>query len=209
MTEVASRTPPVADDVLRVADAVHADEVTVAFKPGPTVHAKVRQALLDIAEASQVQIESGCRMGMRGSDPVRVLEGEDNLSKMRSAERQTLGRLGLGADCRTACVSRVQGPVVVAPLPGPGMEGDAGALPAVRPTRSSQEVIRCVVILGSGVAGITTAEELRRALPDAELTLVGDEPYDFYSRMSITKLVSESYGVIQEVMLSGATATAR
>jgi NADPH-dependent 2,4-dienoyl-CoA reductase/sulfur reductase-like enzyme len=89
------------------------------------------------------------------------------------------------------------------------MEGDAGALPAVRPTRSTQEVIRCVVILGSGVAGITTAEELRRALPDAELTLVGDEPYDFYSRMSITKLVSESYGVIQEVMLSGATATAR
>jgi NAD(P)H-nitrite reductase large subunit/ferredoxin len=195
MTDEAPRTPRVADDVLRVAEAVHADEVTVAFKPGPTVHAKVGQPLLDIAEASQVPIESGCRMGMCGSDPVRVLEGEDNLSKMRSAERRTLGRLGLGADCRMACVSRVQGPVVVAPLPGPSMEGDAGALPAARPSRSSQELIRRVVILGSGIAGITTVEELRRALPDAELTLVGEEPYDFYNRMSITRLVSESISI--------------
>src|SRR5512133_3755453 len=195
MTEQAPGTPHVGSDVLRVAEAVHADEVTVAFRPGPTVHAKVGQALLDIAEASQVQIESGCRMGMCGSDPVRVLEGEDNLSKMRSAERRTLGRLGLGADCRMACVSRVQGPVVVAPLPGPSMEGDAGALPAARATPPSQEPIRRVVILGSGVAGITTAEELRRALPDAELTIVGEEPYDFYNRMSITKLVSESISI--------------
>jgi nitrite reductase (NADH) large subunit len=197
MTEQAPGTPRVGEDVLRVAEAVHADEVTVAFKPGPTVHAKVGQALLDIAEASQVPIESGCRMGMCGSDPVRVLEGEDNLSKMRSAERRTLGRLGLGADCRMACVSRVQGPVVVAPLPVPGMEGDVGetALPAAGPTRPSQELIRRVVILGSGVAGITAAEELRRALPDAELALVGDEPYDFYNRMSITKLVSESVSI--------------
>src|SRR5215212_9416562 len=80
--------------------------------------AKAGDKLLDIAEASQVPIESGCRMGMCGSDPVRILEGEDNLSAMRSAERRTLDRLGLGAGCRMACVSRVQGPVVVDPHPG-------------------------------------------------------------------------------------------
>ena len=56
-------------------------------------------------------------MGMCGSDPVRVLEGEENLSPMRSAERRTLERLGLGGTCRMACVSRVQGPVVVDPRP--------------------------------------------------------------------------------------------
>ena len=90
-----------------------------SIRPGPTVLAKVGDKLLDIAEASQVPIESGCRMGMCGSDPVRIMEGEENLSAMRSAERRTLARLGLGAGCRMACVSRVQGPVVVDPHPAP------------------------------------------------------------------------------------------
>lgn len=55
--------------------------------------AKKGDKLLDIAEASQVPIEHGCRMGMCGSDPVRIIEGEENLSAMRSAERRTLERL--------------------------------------------------------------------------------------------------------------------
>ncbi len=91
--------------------------------------AKVGGKLLDIAEASQVPMEHGCRMGMCGSDPVRILEGEENLSEMRSAERRTLKHLGLGAGCRMACVARVQGPVVVDPRPAPeepfGLEDDA------------------------------------------------------------------------------------
>src|SRR5215211_8920252 len=107
--------PHPGDELLRVAEAVHAGEISVAFKAGPTVLAKVGDKLLDIAEASQVPIESGCRMGMCGSDPVKIVEGEENLSAIRSAERRTLERLGLGAGCRMACVSRVQGPVVVDP----------------------------------------------------------------------------------------------
>src|SRR5215211_9226088 len=105
--------PHPGDELLRVAEAVHAGEISVAFKAGPTVLAKVGDKLLDIAEASQVPIESGCRMGMCGSDPVRILEGEENLSAMRSAERRTLERLDLGAGCRMACVARVQGPVAI------------------------------------------------------------------------------------------------
>ncbi len=42
---------------------------------------------------------------------------------------------------------------------------------------------------------MTAAEEIRRALPNAELTLVGDEPYAFYNRMAITRLVSESASI--------------
>jgi ferredoxin len=95
MTEDAPATAHPGDELLRVAEAVHAGEVSVAFRPGPTVMAKVGGKLLDIAEASQVPMESGCRMGMCGSDPVRIVEGEDNLSAMRSAERRTLERLGL------------------------------------------------------------------------------------------------------------------
>jgi Pyridine nucleotide-disulphide oxidoreductase len=134
-------------------------------------------------------------MGMCGSDPVRILEGEKNLSAMRSAERRTLERLGLGAGCRMACVSGVQGSVVVDPQPmleGPAASGEPSSSPvaADRP-----RTIGCIVVVGAGVAGVTAIEELRRALPDAELTLIGDESYAFYNRMGITRLVCESVSI--------------
>src|SRR5436190_13539159 len=194
VSEDASPTAHPGDELLRVAEAVHAGEVSVSFRPGPTVMAKLGGKLLDIAEISQVPIESGCRMGMCGSDPVRIVEGEENLSPMRSAERRTLDRLGLGAGCRMACVSRVEGPVVVDPHPAPEE-------PSEEPTRAVAVVpelkteIGRVVVIGAGVAGVTAAEELRRVLPDAELTLIGDEPYAFYNRMGITRLVSESVSI--------------
>ena len=189
MTDETPATPHPGDELLRVAEAVHAGEVSVAFRPGPTVLAKVGDKLLDIAEASQVPMESGCRMGMCGSDPVRILEGEENLSPMRSAERRTLERLGLGAGCRMACVSRVQGPVVVDPQPGlEGRRRQSGTVRLVVAVDDAlQRAIRRVVVVGAGVAGVTATEELRRALPDAELTLIGDEPYAFYNRMAITR----------------------
>lgn len=199
MTDEAGGAPQAGEELLRVAESVHAGEVCVTFKPGPTVRAKVGEKLLDIAEASQIPIEAGCRMGMCGSDPVRVLEGEENLSAVRSAERRTLERLGLSGTCRMACVSRVQGPVVVDPQVGVDEEAEAEAAeepPLVAPAdHAVRQTVRRVVIIGAGVAGVTGAEELRRALPDAELTLVGEEPYHFYNRMAITRLVSESTSI--------------
>jgi nitrite reductase (NADH) large subunit len=42
---------------------------------------------------------------MCGSDPARILEGEENLSAMRSAERRTLERLSIRRSrCRTAAI---------------------------------------------------------------------------------------------------------
>jgi NAD(P)H-nitrite reductase large subunit/ferredoxin len=199
VTEETPATAHPGDDLLRVAEAVHAGEVSVEFRPGPTVMAKVGAKLLDIAEASQVPIESGCRMGMCGSDPVRILEGEEHVSAMRSAERRTLERLGLGAGCRMACVTRVQGPVVLDPYPGleagPELEHEEPRTPPAHVDAALQKTIRRVVIVGAGVAGVTAAEELRRTLADAELTLIGDEPYPFYNRMAITRLVSESVSI--------------
>jgi NAD(P)H-nitrite reductase large subunit/ferredoxin len=194
MTEPTPAPSHPADELLRVAEAVHAGEVSVAFTNGPTVRAKKGEKLLDIAEASQVPIKHGCRMGMCGSDPVRIVEGEENLSAMRSAERRTLERLGLGAGCRMACVSRVEGPVVVDP--NPAREEPAGEpTAAVAVDRAGKSDIGRVVVIGAGVAGVTAAEELRRELPEANLTLIGDEPYAFYNRMGITRLVSESVSI--------------
>jgi nitrite reductase (NADH) large subunit len=198
MNEQAPGTPPTGDELLRVAEAVHAGEVSVTFRPGPTVLAKVGDKLLDVAEASQVAIESGCRMGMCGSDPVRIVEGEENLSAMRSAERRTLRRLGLGAGCRMACVSRVQGPLVVDPRPTLAAPSEVERVPRrVAPAVDDavERAIRRVVVVGAGVAGVTVTEEVRRAFEHAELTLVGDEPYAFYNRMAITRLVSESVSI--------------
>ena len=189
--------PHVADNLLRTAEVVHAGEVSVSFENGPTVRAKVGDALLDIAEASQVPLESGCRMGMCGSDPVRIVQGAENLSAMRSAERRTLDRLGVIADCRMACVTRVQGPVVISVHPDIDAEVETAleARPAARAGRAVRDAVRRVVVVGAGVAGVTAAEELRNRLPDATLALVGDEPYDFYNRMAITRLVSESVSI--------------
>ncbi len=195
MTDDASH---VADNLLRTAEAVHAGEVLVSFENGPTVRAKAGEALLDIAEASQVPIESGCRMGMCGSDPVRIVEGADNLSAMRSAERRTLDRLGLTTDCRMACVARVQGPVVLAVHPDVVAQPVQAVAEVARPTTragTAGDAVRRVVIVGTGVAGVTVAEELRHELPDAAIALLGSEPYDFYNRMAITRLVSESVSI--------------
>jgi NAD(P)H-nitrite reductase large subunit len=74
-------------------------------------------------------------------------------------------------------------------------EGDEPQRVAVAVDHGLQRTIRRVVVVGAGVAGVTAAEGLRGALPDAELTLVGDEPYAFYNRMAITRLVSESVSI--------------
>lgn len=39
------------------------------------------------------------------------------------------------------------------------------------------------VIIGAGIAGTTAAEEIRKADPNAELTLIGKEPHPLYSRV--------------------------
>ena len=41
------------------------------------------------------------------------------------------------------------------------------------------------VIIGAGPAGVIAAETLHRRDPDADITLIGDEPEPPYSRMAI------------------------
>ena len=41
------------------------------------------------------------------------------------------------------------------------------------------------IIIGAGPAGVIAAETLRKADPDAGITIIGDEPEPPYSRMAI------------------------
>src|SRR3712207_7999663 len=55
---------------------------------------------LEAAEAGGLPIESGCRMGVCGADPVCVKDGMENLSAITDDERSTLDRLGLADNTR-------------------------------------------------------------------------------------------------------------
>ena len=191
--------PRVAESVLRIDAEARAEKAKVVFAPGPTVLAKIGDSLLRVAQANQVPLQSGCRMGLCGADPVRVLVGGQNLSPPSAAERATLQRFGLPADCRMACTARVRGAVTVAPM----MEREAIQQPALRPANAVSVAlsvppdVRRVVVIGNGIAGVTAAVELREHHPDAELTLFGAEPYDFYYRMIINEVVTESIAIRQ------------
>ncbi|MGH2386950.1 MAG: FAD-dependent oxidoreductase, partial [Chloroflexota bacterium] len=177
-------------------------QIPVIFNPGPTVLARGGETLLDLAEGNGVAIESGCRMGACGADPVRLLAGAENLSSVGGAERATLERLGLDAACRMACCARVQGPVTVAPMVD--QAADTGGSAAASADRSAEPPtpaftvaadVRRVVIIGNGVAGVTAAVELKKLVPDLAITLLGEESYDFYNRMAVDKLVREATAI--------------
>lgn len=187
--------------VLRAAASARGGQVEVAFTSGPTVMARMGEPLLVVAEGNGVKIEAGCRMGMCGADPVRVLSGEEHLSPSTGPERATLERIGAGTGCRMACVAKVQGGPVRVTLDLAASEAAAGGAAAAEPAFDADPTVRRVVVVGTGAAGVTAVNELRKLAPGLELTIVGSEGYDFYNRMNIGKLVSESTSIDKLYML--------
>lgn len=148
------------------------------------VPASAGQSILELAEGCGLAIEAGCRMGVCGADPVAVVGGADLLSPVEDEERSTLRRLGLAPNTRMACCARVtEGQVRVSLTPERG--GAVGEAPPAVYDRS----ITSVVIIGTGVAGVTTADFVRRGHPDCEIHLVGAEPHLLYNRMAISRVV--------------------
>ena len=162
------------------------ESAQVSFKPeNKRVAIEPGQTLLAIAEQSGLAIESGCRMGICGADPVAVLEGMGNISALGDDERATLARLGLADNTRLACSARVNGPVTVSLTP----QRRAAARPAAAPTARFDPAVRRVVVIGHGIAGVTAADHVRRLNPDCEVTVVGKEKFPLYNRMGITRLI--------------------
>jgi len=148
------------------------------------VPAGAGQSILELAEGCGLAIEAGCRMGVCGADPVAIIDGEDRLSPVEDEEGSTLRRLALAPNTRMACCARVtDGQVRVSVTPERG-GGAAEAPPAVY-----DRSITSVVIIGTGVAGVTTADFVRRGHPDCEIHLVGAEPHLLYNRMAISRVV--------------------
>ncbi|WP_157592438.1 FAD-dependent oxidoreductase [Solirubrobacter soli] len=150
-----------------------------------TVLAKEGLSLLEIAESNGLTIESGCRMGICGADPVAVKDGMDCLSGISDDERATLERLGYAPNTRMACCARVQGPVSVALKP------DKAATPSISKVAgfSYDKSVANVVVIGNGIAGVTAVDHIRRRHPVTQIDLIAEEPHHLYNRMGIARLV--------------------
>jgi len=146
------------------------------------------QTLLDAIEANELPIMSGCRMGMCGSDPVVIVEGFDNLDPPDENETNTLRRLGLEGKARLACCCRPKAEVTIDLDADPTQytalsridETLAGEAKAPRPR---------IIIIGNGIAGISTAESLRARDTDSDIVMISDEPYHFYNRMGLESVI--------------------
>jgi len=150
-----------------------------------TVAATAGLSLLEIAESNGLTIESGCRMGICGADPVAVKDGMECLSAISDDERATLERLGLAPNTRMACCARVQGPVTVSLTPD---KPSAPSISKVAGFNYDRSVAR-VVVLGNGIAGVTAVDHIRRRHPATAIDLVAEEPHHLYNRMGIARLV--------------------
>lgn len=162
----------------------------IAFQVAPDA------TLLEGIEAAGLKINFGCRAGVCGADPVAICEGHDHLSPPGDDELATLRRLGLEGRARLACMCTVKGPVLIDrdphSAPAPKVVAVARA-PQV--DRALNAVLRRVVIVGNGVAGMGVAEALRRCSPSVKIDIVANEPHPFYNRMGIGRLIYDSEGM--------------
>jgi NADPH-dependent 2,4-dienoyl-CoA reductase/sulfur reductase-like enzyme/ferredoxin len=158
----------------------------IRFEPqGKVVAVQEGRTLLEIAESADLPIQSGCRMGVCGADPVRILSGESAFAPAGNEEKATLDRLGLGDGIRLACACRPAGSATVSLDP----RSEPTASPSPPAPAAFDRSIRSVVVLGNGVAGTTAADHLRRLHPECEIHLVSRERHPFYNRMGIEKLI--------------------
>ena len=163
---------------------------------GVTFQVAPDATLLEAIESAGLKINFGCRAGVCGADPVAICEGHDNLAPAGEDELATLRRLGLEGRARLACMCTVKGPVLIDrdahSAPPPKV---ASVLLAPRVDKALQAQLQRVVVVGNGVAGMGVAEALRRQSPSVQITVVGNEPFAFYNRMGIGRLVYDSAGL--------------
>lgn len=160
------------------------EQATITFVPDQkTIASEHGRSILELTESCGLSIESGCRMGICGADPVAVVEGFENLSAIGDSEKATLERLGLADNTRMACCARIRGNAKVSLTP----DKKTGA--AKIQNSNFDESIKNVVILGNGIAGVTAADHVRRLHPECNIHLISREKMHLYNRMGISRLI--------------------
>ncbi len=163
---------------------------------GITFQVAADATLLEAIEGAGLPINYGCRAGVCGADAVAICEGTQHLSPPGDDELATLRRLGLEGRARLACMCNVSGPVLI--------DRDAHSAPAPVvthpvPTAAVDPALAVglerVVIVGNGVAGMGVAEALRRQSASVQIDVVTSEPFAFYNRMGIARLLHGDAGL--------------
>jgi NADPH-dependent 2,4-dienoyl-CoA reductase/sulfur reductase-like enzyme/ferredoxin len=172
-------------DTLKAIKKAQTGLLEVTFQDGVRVVARLGQSLLTIIEGSDRKIESGCRMGVCGADPICVKAGMENLSPPTKDEQATLERLGLAASTRMACCAKIRGPVTIGLAPERAAVGEEPKLKGF----TFDPAVKRVVVLGNGIAGVTAADHVRRRHPDCMIDIVAAEAHPLYNRMGITRLI--------------------
>lgn len=152
------------------------------------------ESLLEIMEAEKLPVQSGCRVGMCGADPVTILEGYENLDPPSEEEKATLLRLGVSERSRMACCARVKGPVTVS------LQPELSHKVRVAQAEGAQFNFNNLVIIGNGVAGMTAAYHVNTIHPNCKITIIGRESHHYYNRMAIARLL-ESHSHISDISL--------
>ncbi len=82
---------------------------------GKTLPIRAGQTICELAEEHGLKIAAQCHRGICGSDPIRIISGQENLNPMTEGEEDTLDDLCSIDDGqhRLACMARVSGPVAV------------------------------------------------------------------------------------------------
>ncbi len=144
---------------------------------------KKNQILLNILTDAGIIIESGCKMGNCGSDPIYIIEGKNNISPISDREKITLNRLNLGDDVRMACSTRILGNITISLKIPNNIQKSALYTPKVYSS------IKNVIIVGNGIAGISTAETIRQFNKHCNIKVYGRENFHLYNRIAITRLI--------------------
>lgn len=149
---------------------------------GKQFEVKAEQSLLDALESANLPIMSGCRMGMCGSDPIMITEGEDNLEPADENELATLRRLGLEGKARLACCCKPKANLTI------NLNVDQQVATQAEPLQQTDER-DIIVIIGNGIAGTTTAERIRELNTHYRIILISQEAHHFYNRMGLEKVI--------------------
>ena len=79
-------------ELLNVHREAKQDRAEITFVPDGLVCLSAQgRTLLEVAEANDIDLPSGCRMGMCGSDPIRVVSGGEHLAPSSNEEKIPCG----------------------------------------------------------------------------------------------------------------------
>lgn len=155
------------------------------------------EKLLDVLERSGIDIESGCRSGACGADPVCLLKGSEGL-QIESSEKRTINRSGFSDKTRMACCVLVEQDMTISMTTADNMKA-----PSSDETESMKpDEIKSIVVIGSGIAANTFLDTVKSSEKSAHYSIIclSDENYEFYNRMAIAKLFYNNKGT-KEIQL--------